>query len=64
MSFLQYLNPFRKPTPQEMRAVLIDEAERLAIEHAIAAEKCAATAKNHQTMRRMYEARAARLRIE
>jgi len=62
MNFLQYLNPFRKPTPQQMRAVLIDEAERLAIEHAMNAEKCIADAKNHATMRAMYEARATRLR--
>lgn len=62
MKFLQYFNPFRKPSAQHMRETLIEEADRLAIEHHGFAEKAVADAEGHSALAEMYEARAERLR--
>lgn len=64
LRFPQCLNPSRKPSPQRMCDVLIKEAERLAIEHNITAEKCATDAKIHRILADMYAARVKRLQAK
>ncbi|AXY83322.1 hypothetical protein [Acidovorax phage ACPWH] len=62
MKFLQYFNPFRKPSADELARELIDEAERLALLHHAEAEQLVAAAEGMSAKGDMYEARADRLR--
>lgn len=55
MSIFQHFNPFRQPTPEQIRSKQIEDAERHALEHEANAEHCAALAS-------MYRARVERLR--
>lgn len=55
MSFLIHFNPFKQPTPEQIRAKQAEEAERSALEHE-------ANAEYSQAMATMYRNRVERLR--